>query len=58
MVATLIYALDHYLEKPVVIRTLGTGTGGNDPDVVKDLFGAWSRKHRIFIEFDFDKACA
>ena len=54
VVATLIYALEHYLEKPVIFRVKGTGTGGNDPDVVRDMLNSWPKRHQIFIEHDFD----
>ena len=58
VVATLIYALEHYLDKPVVIRTKGTGTQGNDMEVIQELLGSWPKKHPITIEADFDQACS
>eukprot|EP00354_Favella_ehrenbergii_P001927 CAMPEP_0170471012 /NCGR_PEP_ID=MMETSP0123-20130129/13319_1 /TAXON_ID=182087 /ORGANISM="Favella ehrenbergii, Strain Fehren 1" /LENGTH=144 /DNA_ID=CAMNT_0010738409 /DNA_START=903 /DNA_END=1337 /DNA_ORIENTATION=+ len=58
VIATLLLALENFLEKPVVIRTLGTGTQGNDHQLVRDMLGDWPSKLPIFIESDLDKACA
>lgn len=58
LIATLRLAFANFLDKPVVIRALGTGTQGNDEDVVLKMLGDWPRRRPIFIEQDFDKACA
>ena len=58
LIATLRLALGNFLDKPVVVRSLGTGTQGNNMEVVRDMLGDWPNKRTIFIESDFDKACA